>query len=388
MSQEQQEYIWTLIAKKLSGDANPEELRELEGLLQSNPGLHSPMQTLSDMWNLAAPDDRQAAEQAFDRHLGRMQELKTDFDPQFAGSDAGKAKSGDTGTVYPFPRTKIKTRRLLILGTALAAASLLGIIFAYYFPSLIRGHTIDRPVGIAKVNSEVSTRNGSKTHLVLPDGTLVWLNAGSRIIYDKNFGITHREISLTGEAFFDVARNADRPFVIHTARIDIKVLGTRFNVRSYPTDKTTETTLIRGSIEVSIKDRPSEKIILKPDEKLVVANDDSTLHRNIPGRKSADTEESLVTIRKPTYEPATGAVIETSWIDNKLIFQDEEFSELAGRMERWYGVTIRFADPEAEKWRFTGTFQNETIQQELTAMQLTANFYYNIEGTQITVYKK
>ncbi len=82
-----------------------------------------------------------------------------------------------------------------------------------------------------------------------------------------------------GEAFFDVAHNAERPFVIHTARIDIKVLGTRFNVKSYPTDKTTEATLLRGSIEVSIKDRPNETIILKPDEKLVVANDDSTLHR-------------------------------------------------------------------------------------------------------------
>jgi ferric-dicitrate binding protein FerR (iron transport regulator) len=238
--------------------------------------------------------------------------------------------------------------------------------------------------------SEIFTGNGSRTHVVLPDGSIVWLNAGSRITYDKNFGATHREVNLTGEGFFDVARNAGMPFVIHAARIDIKVLGTRFNVKSYPSDKTTETTLIHGSIEVSIKDRPSEKIILKPNEKLVVANDDSTLHR-ISRPHAASTEESLVTIRKPTYEANTGAIIETSWVDNKLIFQDEEFGDLARQMERWYGVSIRFEDPAQEKLRFTGSFQKETIQQALDALQLTdplSPFNYKIHENQITVYDK
>ena len=272
-------------------------------------------------------------------------------------------------------------------GSALAAAILLGIIFATYFSSLIRTPVLDHPAGTPKVYSEISTHNGSKTHLILPDGTLVWLNAGSRITYDKNYGVSNREIGLTGEAFFDVVHNAERPFVIHTARIDIKVLGTRFNVKSYPTDKTTEATLVRGSIEVSIKARPNEKIILKPNEKLVVANDDSTLQRNSPGQP-ADTDESLVNIRKPTYESATGTIIETSWIDNKLIFQDEEFGDLARQMERWYGVTIRFTDPELGEWRFTGAFQNETIQQALDALKLTADFTYKMDGNKIAIYNK
>ena len=125
-------------------------------------------------------------------------------------------------------------------------------------------------------------RQGSRTHLTLPDGTMVWLNAGSRLSYGKNYNTATREVNLTGEAFFDVAHNTQKPFLIHTARIDVQVLGTSFNVKSYPTDRTTEATLIRGSIEVSIKDRPSEKIILRPDEKLVVANDDELLHRLNP----------------------------------------------------------------------------------------------------------
>jgi transmembrane sensor len=403
MGQEHKNYTWNLIAKKLTGEATPEELQELERLLRSNPDLHYPMQTIADLWDQVSPGEQKAAEQAFNRHLDRMKELNIDFDPKAeTGTNKPNPKADKPETsaetlserddVYPFPRNRSKiTQRRIMAVSALAAAVMLGIFFAVSPSTFFHASATPNPAAtVARVNSEISTRNGSKTHLVLPDGTLVWLNAGSRITYDKNYGVTNREINLIGEAFFEVARNAERPFVIHTERIDIKVLGTRFNVKSYPMDKTTEATLIRGSIEVSIKDRPSEKIILKPNEKLVVANDDSALQRkNLrTGAGSDKSPESLVNIRKPTYEPVTGAIVETSWVDNKLIFQEEEFDELARRMERWYGVTIRFDNPRMREWQFTGTFQNETIQQALDALKLTANFYYRIDGTQIVIYGK
>jgi transmembrane sensor len=370
MTQEHQERVWNLMAKKLSGETSPEELQELERLLQSNPDLLAQAKILAEMWNQAAPDDRQAAEDAFDRHLDRMKEIN----------------SGEID--IPMPRNRSGKYSRILAGSVAAIVATLGIVFAWQH-SGPHAASADWATGtVARVSSEISTRNGSKTHVVLPDGTLVWLNAGSRITYDKDYGASIREISLTGEAFFDVARNAEKPFVIHTARIDIRVLGTRFNIRSYPTDKTTEATLIRGSIEVSIKDRPSEKIILKPNEKLVVANDDSTLHRNTAGRGGGNADESLVNIRKPTYEPVTGAIVETSWVDNKLIFQDEDFGDLATSMERWYGVEIHFADPGLKEWHFTGSFQNETIQQALDAMKLTADFYYRIDGDRVTIYEK
>jgi ferric-dicitrate binding protein FerR (iron transport regulator) len=97
-------------------------------------------------------------------------------------------------------------------------------------------------------------------------------------------------------------------------------------------------------------------------------------------------DESLVVISKPTYEHNSGAIIETSWIDNKLIFQDEAFSDLARKMERWYGITIRFDGTGKEDLRFTGTFEKETIQQALDALKLTGNFNYSIDGTQITIH--
>lgn len=389
MGHEHKEYTWSLIAKKLMGEASPEELQELERLLRSNPELHYPMQTVTDLWNPAGPDDQEEAEYAFHRHLDRMEALNIDFSP----APGYLPESSVEQELYPFAGNKRRPRRkAILLVSALCLALVVAIIGLYPKSPGTPTVATNTPLPIPGMSgSEIFTGNGSRTHVVLPDGTLVWLNAGSRINYDKNYGATLREVNLIGEAFFDVARNAEKPFVIHTASIDIKVLGTRFNVKSYPQDKTTEATLIHGSIEVSIKDRPSEKIILKPNEKLVVANDDSTLHRNNPARHRGKTHEfeSLVTIRKPTYESATGSIIETSWIDNKLIFQDEEFGELARKMERWYAISIRFDNPRLEQLQFTGSFQKETIQQALDALRQTAPmhpFNYAIHDNQITIY--
>jgi len=387
MGQEHKQYTWNLIAKKLTGEATPEELRELEELLRQNPELHYPLQTISDLWNPSDPEELHFAEEAFSRHLDRMQDLKIDYTQAPAAILTLSVTAGDTNT-YPIPEQPRRPRRTTLL---MAAATLIA---AVVIISLYTRTGTPQPIATAPAaatpalaGNEIFTGTGSRTHLTLPDGTVVWLNAGSRINYEKNFGATQRIVSLTGEAFFDVAPNASKPFVIHTARIDIRVLGTSFNVKSYPTDKTTETTLIHGSIEVSIHNRPSDKIVLKPNEKLVVNNEDSAkldTEKEVRRHDHAESN-SLVTISKPTYEQRSGAMIETSWVDNKLIFQDEEFRSLAESMERWYGVTIRFSSPEKENLRFTGIFEKETILQALDALKLTANFNYSIEGNQITI---
>src|SRR5579872_3273063 len=150
MGQEQKDYTWKLIAKKLSGEASPEELRELEQLLHDNPELYYPVQTLSDLWNPTDPGDRKEAELAFDRHLDRMRELNI-TPPATTDPDGRDA--------YPFPRNRGKiTHRRLIAGSALAAATLIGILFAVHFSGPIRTAG-DQPNGTVKINSEISTHN-------------------------------------------------------------------------------------------------------------------------------------------------------------------------------------------------------------------------------------
>ena len=391
MGQEHKEYTWNLFAKKLTGEATPEELRELEILLRNNPDLHYPMQTITDLWKDTRYRNKKEAEIAFTRHLDRMQDLHIDFNPVTENPTPAAPEPSPETAAYPWPEERSRSRRrILVLSSFIGG--LLIIMTWFYFrgphnpqtPLLAGSHA---PAPAAQAGNEIYTASGSRTHLTLPDGTLVWLNAGSRINYEKNFGAKLREVHLTGEAFFDVAPNASKPFVIHTTRIDVRVLGTRFNLKSYPTDATTEATLIRGSIEISINNKSRDKIILKPNEKLIVSNEDSIrLEQSVPRRKDIRESAAIVSVGKPTYERNSGTIIETSWIDNKLIFQDEGFIDLARQMERWYGVSIRFESERLEDLRFTGIFEEETVQQALNALKLTANFNYTIEGTQITIH--
>jgi transmembrane sensor len=394
MGQEQKDYTWNLVAKVLAGEATESELRELEHLLRSNPDLHYPLQTIADLWRTSGPEEQKKAEEAFARHLDRMTALSivpgsfgdlavtkpdltsTKHDPTLIERDPAQMDPASG-------RRQLRNRRFLV-----AAATVITLTSAGFFLYRGRGSTSNAPVLAAPAAqpSEVATRNGSRTSLYLPDGTHVWLNAGSKLSYNKNFGAASREVDLSGEAFFDVARNPASPFIIHTSRIDIRVLGTSFNVKSYPSEKTTETVLIHGSIEVALHDKTNEKIILKPNQKLVVGNNENSIPRRLPVTIAAvQQKEAGISVQKPTYERTTGAIVETSWVRGQLVFQDEDFGTLAKDMERWYGVTIRFTDPKQMTWRFTGTFEKETIREALDAMKLTTNFNYTIQENQIEI---
>jgi len=373
----EEEKIWDLIAKKLSCEASQEELQDLETLLHGHPDLHYPMQAIIDLWNTNPNQNKEDASKAFDKHLERIRLQGISYEKVQAGEDQFKAISS---------RFRKNKRKSFFAWSGAALLVLAGI---YTLPKF-SGPSPAQTESPAKSQSEITTRNGSKTNLHLPDGTQVWLNAGSKLTYDVNFGTTLREVVLTGEAFFDVVHNSDKPFIIHTAKMDIRVLGTRFNVRSYPNDKTSEASLIRGSIEVSLRDRPDEKIILKPNEKIVVANDEVAQHRPTPVTRQAPKTEPMVSITRPTYEANTGAIIETSWVEGRLAFQDEEFSDLARKMERWYGITIKFEQPALERLRFTGSFQKETAEQAFNALKQTSPatpFDYKIVDNQITIYE-
>jgi transmembrane sensor len=234
--------------------------------------------------------------------------------------------------------------------------------------------------------SEISTNYGTRTTQVLPDGSRVWLNAGSKLVFGKNFGENLREVTLTGEAFFDVAKNPDIPFVIHTNTLDIRVLGTQFNVKSYPTDKTTETSLIRGSVEVVVKKRPNEKYVLKPNEKLVVLNDQESTQHWGNGADRLPVKENLIAIKNLTYQQGDTSDIESAWVRNKLSVKDMPFSEMAKIMERWYDVRFEFRNKKLEEVWITGSFDNETLSQALEALQFSFAFNYEINDKTVIVY--
>ncbi len=373
----QHDHLWMLAARSLSGEATPEQQMELEQALQADPSLNYVMEVMQAVWASQPAVDPEYAES---RYKSLIAELRSSNPRQFETNDpvlTADDRVDDLNIVPIFRRWKTWAYSL----TAAAALIVAGI---FYF----QGPESNAPANAPALAQEVSTKNGSKTSLILPDGSKVWLNAGSKLVYDKQFGQKLREVRLTGEAYFDVAHDKTRPFIIHTEQMDIRVLGTAFNVKCYPGEGKTEAALVRGSIEVTMRNR-NEKFVLKPNEKLVLNSPTSATQ--IEGQAAtvkAVSKSPLVVIAPLTPSVEDEAVIiETSWLENKLIFQDETFQEVATKMERWYGVTIRFAEPSLGRIRLTGSFENENINQALTALQYIARFKYHMEKDIITISK-
>ncbi len=372
------EHIWLLIARKLSGEATHEELQELEMLLRENPSAGYSKEVLNDLWQCNNNPDSQYSETRYRELIQQIRNMGID-DGKFTHDDHFINSGAEE---IPVRSSKSKWLAAISIAVVVVAAACI------YYLSATGVTAKESETALAK--NQISTKNGSKTSLVLPDGTKVWLNSGSQLDYDKNYGNKLREVSLVGEAYFDVVKNPERPFLIHTSKMDVKVLGTAFNVKCYPGEKTTETSLVRGSIEVTLKDR-QEKIMLKPNEKLVINNDD--FNKVVAERKTvaepsvAQASKPIISVSHLTILPADNTVIETAWVQNRLVFSGESFEEVALKMERWYNVKIDFAHVGLKDEKLTGNFERETVEEALSALRLVAPFTYTIKNDKVTIYK-
>ena len=374
--------LWELMSRKLSKEILESELQELELLLKQQPQQAYSLEIMEDLWTSRPSQDRQYAEYKYQELSLRMQKEGLIPENQEEGQEH-MIKGIDQNEKRHFHKINIK--KLIPLSAFVLAIAAL-------FIFLFNITNIQLPSSSPAKTSEITTKNGSKTNLVLPDGTKVWLNAGSKLSYNSDiFGIELREVSLVGEAFFDVTKNPEKPFVIHTQKMDIKVLGTAFNVRCYPNEKKTETSLIRGRIEVTLKDRPKEKIYLNPNEKLTLLNGNivpAELASIKKVKHNTELTEPLVTIGHITHKLTDSTtIIETSWIENKLEFRGETFEDVAFKMEKWYGVKINIQDERLKQEHLTGSFETETVDQALSALQYTTKFNFTINKNTITITK-
>lgn len=202
---------------------------------------------------------------------------------------------------------------------------------------------------------KVEVPAGEKSKIVLADGSSVWMNSESVLRYDA---VHPRTVDLSGEAYFEIEKDPKHPFVVLTpSGLNVRVLGTHFNVRTYPGEGAVETTLDEGSVELFGK-MLSKSIRIKPGEQAVLAN----------------KQLEVKTVDSRLY---------SLWRNNELKLEDISFAELVPRIERWYGVKIKLDPKLSSRDRFTLTIKTESIRELFTMMQFTSNFNYQIHGSEV-----
>lgn len=214
------------------------------------------------------------------------------------------------------------------------------------------------------VMSTVSVPEGQRTNITLPDGTNVWLNARTTIQYPVSFNRRERFVILKGEAYFDVKRNESKPFVVRTDAYNIEVLGTKFNVNAYPEAGRFETTLMHGSVKVTLKTDSLQTVILEPDHKLSLEK----------GR--------LILTKVEDYNPYR-------WKEGLICFSDESFPNIMKDFEKYYGVKIVIENKNVLQTNFTGKFrQSDGIDYALRILQKNINFQYEKDNEKQIIYIK
>ena len=206
---------------------------------------------------------------------------------------------------------------------------------------------------------------GSKTKLYLPDGTLVWLNAGSRMTYSQGFGVDNRKVELEGEGYFEVKWNEKIPFFVKTKDLQLQVLGTKFNFRDYPEDHEVVVSLLEGKVGLNNLLREEKEAVLSPDERAVL-----------------NKANGLLTVESVTASNAS------QWTDGYLFFDEELLPDIAKELERSYNVKIHIANDSLKTFRFYGNFvrREQNIQEVLEALASTEKMQYKIEERNITIY--
>ena len=330
-----EDYIINFLARKES----PEDVQKLKEWLAVDPPAHrEELKQWLVAWDTAAMMDvaeQIDAEKAYHRFMFRVGTEKT-------------AKKGI--------RTDAVFKTIQRIAAIFVISFSLGMLSHYFW-------TKKQPEQLAFIENIVPM--GSKSEIRMPDGSTVWLNAGSTLRYPVNYGMTKRDVYLEGEAYFKVTRQTQKPFTVHTALANITDFGTEFNVKAYPEEKMVEATLIEGELAVESGDAVGvfDCITLKPGQQLLVTASD------LP----------VITQLDPDLAEA-----EISWKDRNWRIESEPLQHFAVKLERRYDVHIT-VDDRLKNYRFSGTLRDESLEQVLHAMQLFAPVLFTIDGKNVEI---
>lgn len=243
-------------------------------------------------------------------------------------------------------RTRRRKVYRLALRTIGQAAAVLLVALGVHFYHI----TQKTPDIVAQSETSLFVPAGQRVSITLEDGTVVWLNAQTQITYPTAFAGQERRVKIEGEAYFDVARDTERPFIVSTRDAEMTVLGTEFNVYSYPEESVSRISLVEGSLLVSQAANPAQTIQLKPSEEVTIAG----------------SSMQLGTISNSDY---------FLWVDGIYSFENETFENILKRLELYYDIEIIVENPAMLSWRYTVKFrQRDGINEILRLLQRVYSF--------------
>lgn len=328
--------IELLIIDYLGGSISQEDQVILTGWINESDENKHHFELLRNIWNRASSvtDAEFDEEAAYRRFKARIEEYKK------------QSNAGRRFTIPPFLRGVAATVALFLIGG-----------LAYYF--VTSTNTSDR-------NYSITVPYGSKTKLTLPDHTVVWLNSGSTLSYLSDFGRKVRKVVLSGEAYFEVAKDKKKPFVVQGNDLAVQVLGTKFDVKSYQEDSIIDVTLLEGSVSLTNRDKKSDKpVLIKPGER-------ASFHK----------------FRKEMVVSSVEAPNSNAWTRGSLVFEEEKFGQIIRRLEREYNVEINVRDKSLLERRFYGDFRRaQSIVEIFDIMTESNKFHYRIMENKIEVYQ-
>lgn len=330
MSNPQTDKMDELLAKLLAGEASAEEKAEAEAWLRSDPSRKKSFEQLQEIWDKSTDENYSAdTDKAWEK-------VKS------------KISGGSGGTIIPLHRRSRQIYRA-VAGIALLLSVTVAAYFVFFHES-----TVLAPVTYAAVNEKQTD--------TLTDGSRIVLNKGTVLITSENFNVgNERRVSLKGEAFFQVAHNKEKPFIIEAGpKTQVRVLGTAFNVNNAGD----------GNVEVTVA---SGRVLFS-------AGNDSIV---------------LTAGQSARYDAASGTLIQMeaadpnfdAWLTNKLVFNNTELSKVIQVLNAFYHADIRIGDEELLNKRLTATYENESLGNVLDLLEATLNLRVNRDGNEIRLEK-
>jgi transmembrane sensor len=324
-----------ILTKWLTNTACPEELQILKIWASQDEANLEVMETLKSVWSEKTPE------------------------PILVNVDEKISEIWEKGRMEKTKKWQGKNR---ILKYAAAIFLLIGSSFGIYFFSQTNKTALDEMTVMVPSYVLKESKPGQKTKFSLPDGSVAYLNSSSRIKYLSDFFGNERRVILEGEAFFEVAKDKMKPFIVESRTVETVALGTSFNVNAFEDSKVIRVSLVEGEVKVNQMGNKGETIILNPGRELVV----------VPETRSF--------LEMPfNLEEVIG------WKEGKLVFNHATLQEVTRKLERWYGVQIQIEGKVPKNWKVTTVYHNQTLKNVLTDLQYSKKFAYEIDESKVTI---